>query len=739
MVNTNIDYIGVLKYLENNRGAPYSDPKAVVDAVEKTRLLEVKKKAQAAVKELDNMAKLCKDKYGLDKYDKIFWLDGTNTKIRKYLWAQMKYADRAGDPISISIFVEMRDEKSACYRISLETRNDKIDEETMVRYHSHMDLTLNHAVGLVYVSGSNELGRLEIMTENQHKIRDKVKAGEIKKVQLCKFIEQKVDQTNEYFEKELLNSVKDLLPYYDYVVKKETEALKEMDLANIELQCDTNEDTNTTGFDKNMILYGPPGTGKTYYTAIYAVAICDRKTMKAVKNMKYSKVMERYEELKKKGRIAFTTFHQSYGYEEFIEGIKPVVDDLESKLGYKIEPGVFKSFCETASKKILKSEDGTLDMTAARVWCVLLDGPNVSKLKTRCFAESCIRIGQNNGPDYISDDTEGLTDEMRRILLDFQEEMSVGDIVVTQRNNKSIDGIAVVTGDYEFEEKDEWPRKRQVKWLMKDKEISLTNLNGETLLARKTVYELKRISPDKILNLIDEIGTLKVKDETRPYVFIIDEINRGNISKIFGELITLIEDTKREGMDEQTNAILPYSGETFSVPSNIYILGTMNTADRSIALMDTALRRRFQFVEMMPDADVLRDIGAANVESLDVAHMLEVMNERITCLYDREHTIGHAFFTKLASNSTITMLSSIFQKSVIPLLQEYFYEDYQKIQLILGDNGKSNPKHKFILDEEVKVKSIFKGNTDDVEDLPEKKYTVNPDAFMNIDAYKEIF
>ena len=133
-------------------------------------------------------------------------------------------------------------------------------------------------------------------------------------------------------------------------------------------------------------------------------------------------------------------------------------------------------------------------------------------------------------------------------------------------------------------------------------------------------------------------------------------------------------------MDEEVSAVLPYSGERFSIPSNVYILGTMNTADRSIALMDTALRRRFQFEEMMPDADVLRAIGADHVEDLDVAAMLEKINERITFLYDREHTIGHAFFTKLADSPTIETLQSIFEKSVIPLLQEYFYEDYQKIQ-----------------------------------------------------------
>lgn len=342
-------------------------------------------------------------------------------------------------------------------------------------------------------------------------------------------------------------------------------------------------------FDKNLILYGPPGTGKTYNSVIYAVAICDGKPLDELTD--YAAVMSRYNELKKAGRISFTTFHQSYRYEEFIEGIKPIIDENKQDIGYTIEPGVFKKFCDNA---------------------------------------------------------------------------------------KSITRIS--TG----------------------------------------------------------IESTVIEENTEPYVFIIDEINRGNISKIFGELITLIESTKRAGMPEAASAILPYSGDEFSVPSNVYILGTMNTADRSIALMDTALRRRFQFVEMMPDSDVLRKIHADKVEDLDVAAMLDKINERIEYLYDREHTIGHAFFTDLKDDATLEKLQSIFEKSVIPLLQEYFYEDYQKIQLVLGDNAKSDDSLKFIIDEKVIAKNIFKGNVEDVIDLPEKKYSINSKAFENINSYKEI-
>lgn len=339
---------------------------------------------------------------------------------------------------------------------------------------------------------------------------------------------------------------------------------------------------------KNLILYGPPGTGKTYMSAVYAVAFCDGKPLFELTD--YSKVMERYGELKKQGRIVFTTFHPSYSYEEFIEGIRPVVDRGKDSLSYAVAPGIFKKFCALAAGSGFGGAAGT---------------------------------------------------------------------------RKEIAGM--------------------------------------------------------------------------PYVFIIDEINRGNISKIFGELITLIENSKRAGEKEAVSAVLPYSGEEFSVPKNVYLIGTMNSADRSVALMDTALRRRFRFVEMMPQPQVLRQLKADRVGELDVADMLEVINGRLTYLYDREHTIGHAFFTGLTGeNATLEKLGYIFETAIFPLLQEYFYEDYEKIQLVLGDNAKSCPELKFIRDDTVCAGNIFKGNASGIIDLSGKIYTINKSAFLDIDSYKEI-
>ena len=502
-------------------------------------------------------------------------------------------------------------------------------------------------------------------------------------------------------------------------------------------------------FDHNMILYGPPGTGKTYYSVIYAVAICEGRTVEDVQKEPYSDVLIRYRELKDAGRIDFTTFHQSYGYEEFIEGIKPKMDAESDALGYSIEDGVFKAFCKRAKAVKVQDTGGFKMKEQPRIWGMILGGTGMTELKRQCFANNEIRLGCSEvddddvDGDFVGD--EKVSVNAKHMLSDFKNTMEVGDIVVTEKTNKSIDGIGVVTGEYEYDKSQgRYPRKRSVEWLMKNIDQDMVPFlpNGRKQLSRFSLFAFDYIGMEtisQILNDYTNAPVMEVEQESKPYVFIIDEINRGNISKIFGELITLIEDTKRAGAAEAMEAILPYSGEPFSVPKNVYIVGTMNTADRSIALMDTALRRRFEFKEMMPDSEVLESLGVGTIEiagkELKVAKMLDVINERIEYLFDREHTIGHAFFTKLADDLSLDTLAGIFEKNVIPLLQEYFYEDYEKIQLVLGDNAKAD-EFKFVLDKPLKIKDIFNGNPD--IDLPEKTYTIQRAAFRKLESYKQI-
>ena len=512
------------------------------------------------------------------------------------------------------------------------------------------------------------------------------------------------------------------------------------------------KETMKNEFDKNVIFYGPPGTGKTYTTAKRAVEIC--KTESEEDLIDYSEIMKKYNELKENNRIEFITFHQSYGYEEFIEGIKPIVlneDDeaenesennqesktdikIENDVKYKIEAGIFKKFCDNAKKAIIESKSNIYISPKAIVWKVTVK----DKVKEDCFTNNHVRINFKLG-------TAGASK--------FDNEIKKGDIIITTDGSRTkINGIAVVTDDkaYTLNKAQSDTTTRNVDWLVKGINEDIYEINDEKILPRKTVTKVPNMKVEDIIKLAkekesivlskEELSKIDIKENKEPYVFIIDEINRGNISKIFGELITLIEPTKRSGKKECISTKLPYSKKEFTVPDNVYIIGTMNTADRSIALMDTALRRRFKFEEMLPDYHLLEDIFVEDKGvKVNIGAMLKVINERIEYLYDREHTIGHAVFLEKMENDKIDIdinkLENIFKKNIIPLLQEYFYEDYEKIRIVLGDNAKDEDEQ-FILAVSI-PKDIFEGDIGDI-DIPEKKYIINYDNFKNIMAYKNI-
>ena len=718
MITNNIafDFERITSYLRDYSGKKYEDPKKAGNRMnEMEKFKEAGKKAREEfiayanyiAESLDYKAGKCSG-----------WIYQSQIACT-YFWIELKKNEALKLPHSISISINIHPEHDINGPITLSFRveaKDNACEDLDYKIH-------NKIIDVPIKKDSKIYYQTDLLNGTCRRFdNNTIELEKIKKLKVVRDIIGPYEKSNaSKIIKDSIEAAKELVPFYEYILSER----------ELRLSKNVEEEMKKIKPELNTILYGPPGTGKTYNTVNYAVAICENKNIEDVQSEEYEKVLHRYNELKKEGRIAFTTFHQSFGYEEFIEGIKPIVGDEKKEIGYTIEAGIFKKFCITAAKKAIIATEDMPDVSNAKVWCVLLDKGGVSDLKKKCFEEGNIRIGWYEQSEIITDDAKGLSDKAQRILLNFQDEMEIGDVIVTERNAKTIDGIGVVIGDYEYDKEDgEWPRKRKVKWLMTGTEIDITELNDGIQLDRKTVYQLGRISSDKILNLVNN-----PKEVMKPFVFVIDEINRGNISKIFGEMITLIEDTKREGKMEQASAVLPYSGELFSVPSNVYILGTMNTADRSIALMDTALRRRFQFVEMMPDTDILKNV---TVEGVEIAPILKKINERITFLYDREHTIGHAFFIKLIGSPNINTLGSIFERSIIPLLQEYFYEDYQKIQLVLGDNHKVDVSTKFIKDEEVKVAEIFKGDANDIMDLPEKKYTINKKAFLNIESYKQI-
>lgn len=489
---------------------------------------------------------------------------------------------------------------------------------------------------------------------------------------------------------------------------------------------------------KNTILYGPPGTGKTYSAIQYAVAIVDGKSIDEVKREDYKEVFSRFLEYKDDRTIAFTTFHQSFSYEEFIEGIRPVVSpeekaDAGNEIEYEIHDGIFKAFCDNAGKPVGGKADADLGIGKnPTVWKVSLEAAGDNPTRTECMENNHIRIGWDEYGENISDATDFGERGGGNVLNAFYNRMQIGDIVLSCYSSKTIDAIGVVTGEPEWH--DEYPnykRVRNVKWLVKGINEDIVDNNSGRTMTLSTVYKLS-VSVSDVLQMLKNLkpDLFKEKIKVPNRVFIIDEINRGNISKIFGELITLIESSKRIGASEELRAKLPYSGQNFGVPDNVYIIGTMNTADRSIALIDSALRRRFSFVEMQPDSSTLRDVF---VDDVDIAKMLDTINKRITVLLDREHTIGHSYLLPLKKSATIETLAEIFENSIVPLLQEYFYDDYEKIRLVLGDNKKTDDSTCFIVKKTDTV-DLFGGAE---IDFPEY-YEVNREAFKMIEAYGQM-
>lgn len=500
-----------------------------------------------------------------------------------------------------------------------------------------------------------------------------------------------------------------------------------------------NDIVQLTDVSKNTILYGPPGTGKTYHTVVYAVAIIENKLLDDVKTESYGDVLERFNTYKADGLVEFTTFHQSYGYEEFIEGIKPILDtdaDEQSDVKYTIEDGLFKAFCNKSSVPVAKKESRELGLNKTpTIWKVSLKSTGDNPTRTECLENGHIRIGWDEYGAEITEDTDFSKQGGKKVLNAFISRMKIGDIVFSCYSSTTIDAIGVVTGEYEWcgeQYEDGLNRIRNVNWIVKGINEDIVDINGGSTMTLSAVYKLNNIALSDAMAIIEKYLP-QTPEEKKNHVFIIDEINRGNISKIFGELITLIEPSKRLGQVEGMKAKLPYSQQLFGVPDNVYIIGTMNTADRSIATIDTALRRRFRFREMMPDADVLNGIS---VEDVSISDMLSRMNKRIAVLYDREHTIGHAYFIPLRDNPTIEQLAEIFENAIIPLLQEYFYEDYEKIRLVLGDNNKENIEEQFIIVAENDYEELF-GSTDIGYD-DSVTYEINRAAFDNIEAYRSI-
>lgn len=616
--------------------------------------------------------------------------------------------------------------------------------------------------------------------------------------------------------------------------------------------------TNTTSL--NRILYGPPGTGKTYNTINEALAIVDPE-FQALYSQDRHKIKARFDELVEKNRIGFVTFHQSFSYEDFVEGLK--ANNTEAgQVSYEIEDGIFKRMCAMGSARPELPQvraDSHIDITGRKVWKMSLgdtQGDDAFVYK-QCIENDYVLLGYGFDIDFSTvKDRKGVIDVYKQKGIQIENEsndyrvtsvhyfknvMSVGDLIVVSDGNRKFRAIGEVTGDYEFapELVDDvsYSQMRRVVWFrvyepslpidelftknlsqmtlyrlrepvldvtklqdllmgssasmstsarvavgsqiasysiasMSAELITLRKPNGSLLPMPKVIVDelvmsvkahklsIEDIRSGKVFNKVTDLvldkyiinghanvlaplvdafvkqgGDSPEKGYNDKRVLIIDEINRGNISNIFGELITLIEPSKRVGGTEALSVKLPYSKERFSVPSNLYIIGTMNTADKSLAQVDIALRRRFEFVEMMPKPSLLDDIDCLDI---DFPMLLKTINQRIELLYDREHTIGHSFFMPLKDDPSIERLARIFELEILPLLEEYFFEDWERVGQVLGDHLKKDNSLKFF-HQKYSDDAVARLMGNDWGSNGVRPYVRNRAALLNPLAYKGIY
>jgi len=433
----------------------------------------------------------------------------------------------------------------------------------------------------------------------------------------------------------------------DYGTRKSREILKKLKFEIINTEENNMIEKNNIFIEKtkplNQILYGPPGTGKTYNTINKALKIIDGEVSPSREDAR-----EKFNKYREEGQIEFVTFHQSYGYEEFVEGIK--ADIKSSEIKYKLEKGIFQELSKKAEENYFDSKKSESqlqkELTLNEKIETFLNEAIENEIVFRKIHKQKIFKIVEIMEDTIIIEADGVQNQV------FLQKKELKEVLELEQNFDSVGQLSKDGLGYK----------------------SHRQIDSYYFSLNKTFREFKF----KNIDVIKEINV-----PLKNYILIIDEINRGNISKIFGELITLIEPSKRIGADEELKLTLPNSKDSFGVPSNLYIIGTMNTADRSIAQIDTALRRRFEFEEMMPKPELLNDVV---IEDIKISEILKAINERIEYIYDREHTIGHSYFLPLIKEPTKEKLDEIFKVYILPLLTEYFYGDWEDIRFVLNND-----------------------------------------------------
>ena len=458
---------------------------------------------------------------------------------------------------------------------------------------------------------------------------------------------------------------------------------------------ETNNSSKGTWYDdvvrtwerrKNVVLYGAPGTGKTYDVPELAVRLCDPAFMAAEPSRE--EIVSRYNQLKMEKRIAFTTFHQSLDYEDWIEGLRPVVNE-NNQVTYEIESGIFKKLCEEAERPVVKDKQVGIADNAV-VWKVSLAGTGDNPVRSDCMKNSYIRIGWDGYGPVISDETDWsiYNGEGKQILDAYINKMKIGDIVMSCYSSQTIDAIGVVGGDYEFEDKfPNYKRVRRVNWLVKNINENIVEMNDGKTMTLGTVYRLNSITLDNVKSILEKYNTSsKMEENDKAYVMVIDELNRGNVSKVFGELITLLEADKRKGRINAESVVLPYSKKGFHIPNNVYLIATMNTADRSLGSLDYAIRRRFAFIAEKPfgldvegfDEELFEKVSSLFVKNFDdykesgwdQTMKLESADTLSEEYKPEDVWIGHSYFLMQDEEGEDNTSNRLLYE-IIPLLEEY--------------------------------------------------------------------